>query len=193
MVASEERVAFFGGSFNPPHVGHVLAVAHVLAADAVDRVLVAPVGAHVFGKDLETFEHRAAMCRLAFGDVSGSEISTVEATLPAPNRTLETLRFLQTAHPQWRLRLMVGADALKDAHRWHRFDEVCRLAPLLPLGRVGVPRNDAPAPVLPEISSTHVRELLAARTGDGSHFGDELSAWVPRRVLDYIAAQDLYR
>ncbi len=192
MSASEpERVAFFGGSFNPPHVGHVLAATYVLATGAVDRVLVAPVAQHVFGKDLETFEHRVAMCELAFRDVAGSEISAVESELPPPNRTLDTLRFLEGEHPDWRLRLMVGADALEEADRWHRFDEVCRVAPRLPLGRIGVPRDDAPAPVLPGVSSTRVRELLASR--DGSDFGSELDRAVPRTVLDYIAAEGLYR
>ena len=192
MVAHEaQQVAFFGGSFNPPHVGHVLAATYVLATRAVDRVLVAPVAHHVFGKVLESFEHRVAMCELAFRDVAGSEISFVESTLKPPNRTLDTLGFLQREHPAWGLRLMVGADALEEAHRWHRFDEVCRLAPLLPLGRVGVPRDDAPAPVLPGVSSTRVRELLASR--DDPERRDELSMCVPRAVLDYIDAEDLYR
>lgn len=192
MAASElKRVAFFGGSFNPPHVGHVLAATYVLSTGAVDRVLVAPVAQHVFGKDLEPFDHRVAMCELAFRNVVGCEISAVERELAPPNRTLDTLRFLEGEHPDWRLRLMVGADALEEADRWHRFDEVCRVAPLLPLGRVGVPQDNAPAPVLPGISSTRVRELLASR--HGSDFGSELGGSVPRVVLDYIVAEGLYR
>ena len=61
------RVALFGGSFNPPHVGHVLAVTYALSVGLVERVLVVPVFEHALGKRLAPFEHRVEMSRRAFG------------------------------------------------------------------------------------------------------------------------------
>ncbi|MCC6215105.1 MAG: nicotinate-nicotinamide nucleotide adenylyltransferase [Polyangiaceae bacterium] len=183
-------VAFFGGSFDPPHVAHVLAACYALAVEELDTVLVVPVLGHAFGKPLAPFEHRVHMAELAFQGVRGAEISGVERALPAPSYTLHTLRHLATTHPSWRLRLLIGADVLDDAPRWHAFDEVCELAQPLVLGRRGVERSDAPRPWLPEVSSTRVRELLG-RAGDADAAA-ELAACVPRSVLRHIAEHGLY-
>jgi nicotinate-nucleotide adenylyltransferase len=211
---ADVRLGVFGGSFDPPHVAHVLAVQAVLASGEVDRVLVLPVHGHAFGKRMESFEHRARMCRLAFGDVAGAEVSELERELPPPNYTLHTLEALQRRHPEAELRLVVGGDVLRDRGKWYHWDEVTRLAPLIALGRVGVSTSDAPAPALPDVSSTEVRAWLARRapapkaaagesaisasTGSGETPSDaearrRLVEVVPRKVLDYIDEHDLYR
>ena len=77
------RVALFGGSFNPPHMGHVLAVAYVLGVGLVDRVLVVPVFEHALGKQLVPFQHRLEMARRAFGWLPRVEVSTIEEQLGA--------------------------------------------------------------------------------------------------------------
>ncbi len=188
MAAEEKRrVAFFGGSFNPPHVGHVLAVAYALSTAPVDEVLVVPVHRHPFSKELIPFADRLAMCRLAFGWLPGAVISTVEEELGGESLTLRTLEHLTAQHPDWSLRLLVGADVLGDLHKWHRWDRVSALAPPLVLGRAGIERSDAPEPMLPRVSSTEIRTAL----GKGDL--DALRALVPSRVLDHIAAAGLYR
>ncbi|HEX9294516.1 MAG TPA: nicotinate (nicotinamide) nucleotide adenylyltransferase, partial [Polyangiaceae bacterium] len=75
------NVFLFGGSFNPPHVAHVLAVAYVLATQDADRVIVIPCYRHPFRKDLAPFEHRFAMCELAMGWLPRTSISAVEQEL----------------------------------------------------------------------------------------------------------------
>jgi nicotinate-nucleotide adenylyltransferase len=180
-------VAVFGGSFNPPHLAHVLAVATVLTTTDVRRVLVVPAYRHPFAKSLAPYEERLAMCELAMGWMPNVEISRVEEELGGESRTLRTLEHLKNAHPSWSLRLVLGADVLLESHKWHRFDDVCALAPPLVLGRVGVAHPQSPTPVLPDISSTEVR----ARLADGKF--DELAAIVPRAVLAHIRAHGLYR
>ena len=115
----------------------------------IDRALVVPVFEHAFDKSLASFDHRVRMCELCMLERPNITVSRLEATLAPPNYTLNTLRALLALHPEYRLRLVVGADVLQDAGRWHRFDEVIALAPLLPLGRVGVSCEAAPAPVEP--------------------------------------------
>lgn len=182
-----KRVAIYGGSFNPPHVGHVLAVTYTLVAQPVDEVLVVPCYVHPFAKELASFDERFAMCELAMGWLPGVSVSRVEAELGGESRTLRTLEHLQAQHPDWSMRLLVGADILNDASKWHGFDRVTALAPLLVLGRAGVAAAGAPQPLLPEVSSTQIRAMFAAGERD------RLSELVPRVVIEHAVRRGLYR
>ncbi len=184
------RVAIFGGSFNPPHVGHVLAAAYVLACAPIDRVLVVPTFRHPFGKPLTDFDDRVAMCRLAFADLPRAEVSDVEATLGGASLTVRTLAHLQAANPSWRMRLVVGADVLAELSSWSEPERVRALAPLLPLARAGhpTPAGAATYPaVLPDVSSTEMRAALAS--GDRAR----VEPWLPGAVVDYAIERGLYR
>jgi len=177
-------VAVFGGSFNPPHVGHVLAVAYVLSTYDVERVVVVPAHKHPFGKPLASFDDRVRMCELAMAPLPRAEVSRIEETLDG--LTLHTLEALRAAHGEWNLRLVMGADVLLESDKWFRFDEVRKLAPPIVLGRAGITSPDAPIPLLPELSSTHVRELAAAKAWDA------LEPIVPRAVASYLRKRGLY-
>jgi nicotinate-nucleotide adenylyltransferase len=179
-----QTVAVFGGSFNPPHVGHVLAVAYVLSTCEVDRLVVVPAHKHPFGKPLASFDDRVRMCELAMSPMPGVEVSRIEETLDG--LTLHTLEALRRAHDDWNLRLVMGADILLEADKWFRFDEVRKLAPPIVLGRAGITSVDAPLPLLPELSSTHVRDLVTAKAWD------DLTSIVPRAVLAHIRERGLY-
>lgn len=183
-------VALFGGSFNPPHIGHVLAAAYVLSTGVVERVVAVPVFEHALRKSLEPFEHRVEMTRRAFGLLSGVEVSEIEAELGAPSRTLSTILALEARHPDWALRLMVGSDILTEIHQWHAFEEIERRAPPLVLARAGANASGAPT-LLPEVSSTEVRGLLG-RSRANEQLEPELRALVPRAVLDYVREHLLY-
>jgi nicotinate-nucleotide adenylyltransferase len=180
------RVAIFGGSFNPPHIGHALACALLLSVEDVDQVVVVPTFRHPFAKALAPFADRLAMCELAMGWIPGVEVSAVESELGGESRTLHTLEHLARSRPDWQLRLVIGADILAEAHRWYGFDTISVLAPPIVLGRAGVTAPGAGPPLLPDISSTQVRALVAAQAWT------ELRALVPRRVLDYVRERDLY-
>jgi nicotinate-nucleotide adenylyltransferase len=180
-------VGVFGGSFNPPHVSHVLACALVLSTEPFDKLLVVPAYKHPFAKSLAEFEDRAAMCELAMGWLPKVEVSRVEQELGGESRTVRTLEHLKNAHPDWELRLVIGADILNEATRWFGFDRIKTIAPLCVLGRRGHEHADAPMPILPEISSTEVRTAIAEkRAKDVAHL-------VPRAVLEHIDRHALYR
>jgi nicotinate-nucleotide adenylyltransferase len=206
------RVALFGGSFNPPHVGHVMAITYVLATEAIDSVVVVPVFEHALGKPLVSFEHRLRLAELAFSWLPRVSVSALEAELGAPSRTLRTIEALAARNPDWRLRLMVGSDILVELDQWHAFDRIKQLAPPLVMARAGQPppakhghlppQAHAPRPaaaqqavgavqVLPEVSSTHVRTLLVNRGTQAA--ASELRALVPRSVLEYVDEHGLYR
>jgi nicotinate-nucleotide adenylyltransferase len=182
----EANVAIFGGSFNPPHVAHVLAIVWVLTSEDVDQVMVVPTFRHPFAKALAPFEDRVRMCELAVGWIPGVAVSRVEEQLGGDSRTLHTLEHLAALHPDWRMRLVMGADLVLEADKWFRFDRVREIAPPLVLGRIGFDVDGAPGAVLPAVSSTDVR----ARIAEG-RWG-ELSALVPRSVLRYVKEHRLY-
>lgn len=187
MAPPRSRVALFGGSFNPPHIGHVLAAAYVLGIGWVDRVLVVPVYEHALGKRLERFEHRVEMARRAFGWLPAVDVSTIEATLGAPSRTLRTVQALEQEHPEWALRLLVGSDITGEIEKWHAYDEIARRAPPLVLERAGAPGQPGALQLLPAVSSTQVRSLLATPEQP-----PELEVLLPSGVLRYAREHGLY-
>ncbi len=185
-MSRASRVAVFGGSFNPPHVAHVLAVSVVLCTYDVDKVLVVPTYRHPFAKTLAPYEDRVRMSELAMGWLPKVEVSRVEEALGGESRTLRTLEHLRATEPTWQLRLVMGADLLAESHKWFGFEAISAIAPPLVLGRVGVDVPGAPVPVLPAISSTDVRAKIAANAWE------DLAPIVPREVLAHIRSRGLY-
>jgi nicotinate-nucleotide adenylyltransferase len=179
-------VAIFGGSFNPPHLAHVLALAVVHARFEVGRILVVPTYRHPFAKSLAPYEDRVRMCELAMGWLPRVEVSRVEEELGGESRTLRTIEHLRTRYPGTQLRLVIGADIMVESSKWYGFDRIMELAPPIVLGRVGVAYPNAPTPVLPAISSTEIRSKLGA-----GELG-ALEELVPKAVLDYARSRALY-
>jgi len=186
-----KSVAIYGGSFDPPHISHVLAAVYAQKIGGFERVLVVPVFEHAFHKQLTTFPHRIRLCELAFAGIEGVEVSPVERDLATPSLTLRTLEHLAALHPEWSMRLLVGSDVLGETAKWHAFDRVTKLAPPYVVARPGYEHPDARAALLPDVSSTRIREALAAPS-DADHAA-LLAASVPRAVLSYIAEHGLYR
>jgi len=181
------ETAVLGGSFNPPHVGHVMAAYWVLATQGVSEVWMLPSYVHPFGKALAPFEDRVRMCELAAAPVRGLHVCAAEAELagdPLVGRTVRTLEHLVAKHPDRRFALVVGADILRETDKWYRFDRIRELARLVVVGRAG--HEGAPgAPALPAVSSTEIRARLAR--------GEDVGGLVPRRVLDHVRERGLYR
>ncbi len=178
-------VGVFGGSFNPPHVGHVLATAYALSVARVERVVVVPVFRHPFSKELAPFEDRMAMCELAFEVLPKVTVSDVERELGGESLTLRTVTHLAEVHPGWSLRLLIGSDVVPDLPKWHRWDRISEIAPPVVFERAGATLRPDRA-LLPEISSTDIRALFAR--GDT----EDVDRVVPARVASYVRARGLY-
>lgn len=186
------RIALFGGSFNPPHVGHLLGALYVRAVADVDAVWLMPAFRHPFGKVLASFDDRVALCESLAALVDGVEVTRIEEDVESDGRTIHTVEHLKRCFPQHSFRLVIGTDILHEAHRWYEFDRLVQLAPLLVLGRSG---HHAPADrftnatfvdavPMPEVSSTEVRRRLAS--------GEDVSGLVPRPVIEIIEQRGLY-
>lgn len=153
------RVAFFGGSFDPPHRGH-LAVARA-ARDALqlDSVLFAPVGAQPLKPHGSTasFADRVAMTRLAIADEPDFAVSLVDTPTPTgrPNFTIDTLERLRAELPGGgTLFCLMGADSFHGLRQWHRGAEIPFVAPLIVASRPGQPLTDLAAALPPGLAIT---------------------------------------
>jgi nicotinate-nucleotide adenylyltransferase len=136
------RIAFFGGSFDPPHRGHVAVARAARTALGLDTVLFAPVGAQPLKQAgaTATFEDRLEMTRLAIAGEPGLEISLADApiTTGGPNYTLETLERLRfELGPECALFFLMGADSFFGLRKWHRAAEIPFVAPLIVASRPG--------------------------------------------------------
>jgi nicotinate-nucleotide adenylyltransferase len=151
-----------------------------------------PVYEHAFHKALAPFEHRVAMCRSCFAALGAVEVSDVEAALPRPSYTERTLERLAQGSPGARLRFVMGSDALSDTDKWHDYRRVVELAPPFVLARRGHERPELGPAVLPDVSSSRVRELFARGASDRAA-RRELEALVPSAVIAYADARGLYR
>lgn len=190
------RVAVFGGSFNPPHVGHQLVALWVLETADVDELWFVPAFVHPFEKPLAPFEDRRRMCERAAAALGPRvRVSDIEAQLGGPSRTLRTIQKLTEAHPDVELALIIGEDLVDESATWHGAEELRRLVPFIVVGRMGrtAPQStqappsapDGVTPIaIPDVSSTAIRVALGQ--------GRPVSAWVPRMVLAYIVERGLY-
>ena len=127
-----------------------------------------------------------------FGSLAGVEVSDVEATLPRPSFTERTLECILRERPDARLRFVMGSDALADTDKWHDYARVVELAPPVVLARRGHERPELGPAVLPDVSSTRVRELFSRGASD-REARRELEALVPARVIGYVDEHALCR
>lgn len=187
-MSPDSPIGLLGGSFNPPHLAHVMVAAWALAGGEVGEVWVMPTGGHPFGKQLLPFDERLELCRLAF-QCFGERVRIIDVERePVTHYSIDTLRRLQSLHPGRRWRWIMGSDTLADARQWKQFDELMRQAPPLLVPRAGhLPPEQAAAEfALPDISSTLLRRLLAGRRLEG------IENLIPRPVLARILERGLY-
>ena len=137
-----QRVGFFGGSFDPPHFGHLAIARAACAALHLDTVLFAPVGAQPLKPrgSSASFQDRVAMTRLAIAGECYFSLSLADAPRPggAPNYTVDSLKKLESALlPGSELFCLLGADSFLALSRWHRAAEIPFVAPLIVASRPG--------------------------------------------------------
>ncbi|MGH9604335.1 MAG: nicotinate (nicotinamide) nucleotide adenylyltransferase [Terracidiphilus sp.] len=187
-TSGRRSVAYFGGSFDPPHLGHLAVARAARQALGLDRVLFAPVGTQPLKPRgaSASFADRVAMTRLAIEDEPGFELSLEDAPKPegAPNYSVETLEELRRALPSGcALYLLMGADSFFGLRRWHRAAEIPFVAPLIVASRPGQPLDGlkaalpagltmeaAPAPLETHAGVAICPFLLRSRAGANAPF-----------------------
>ena len=182
-------IALYGGSFNPPHMGHQMACVYLLEALGADGVWLVPSWSHPFGKTLAEFSQRIAMCeRLARPLGDRVQVSSVEQELGGAGHTYDTIAHLQNTHPELHFSLAVGADIISESGQWHRWNDIEAMVPIIVIGRSGYEAQGYDDNIstleLPRVSSTEVRKRLSENKS--------VKGLVPLSVARYVEEHHLY-
>ena len=201
-----KKIGIYGGSFDPPHYGHVIAVKEARRSLDLDQVLVIPaaVPPHKAASVKTTPVQRLEMTRLAFAAVPFAEVRDDELRRSGPSYTADTVAALREEFPEDRFYLITGADMFLTVQNWWHAEEILSSCTIVGLSRedgqteelkehaiwmghrFGAATEVVENPVV-EISSTALREAL--RDGDAA----ELGKYLPEPVAEYIAREGLYR
>lgn len=197
------RIGVFGGTFDPPHLGHLAAAQETCSVAGIERVLFAPAGRNPLKLDAptSTVEQRLAMTELAIADNPAFAISRADAERAGPSYTVDLLeRLRDELGPGCQLAFIVGMDVLHELHRWHRPDRVLELARVIAVTRPGQSALEATA-LEARLPGTAGR-ITVVRTAGVAISSRELRArvrsgqpiryLVPDAVAAYIAEHRLY-
>lgn len=193
-----KKVGIFGGSFNPPHIAHLIIAETIRDQFALDQILWIPnyIPPHKATAGENDALHRLRMVELAIEDHSPFCTSTIEIDRKGKSYTRDTLQTLQASNPDSKYYLIIGGDSLRDFMSWHKPLEIIEKAPLIVYDRPGVQTDTldlpgrvqervsiASAPLL-DISSTQIRSTVA--------LGYSIRYLVPDNVHHYIKQHNLY-
>jgi nicotinate-nucleotide adenylyltransferase len=200
-----ERIGIFGGSFNPVHLGHLVAAQDALEHMGLFRVIFLPVAQppHKPARPLAPASDRLEMLRLAIADDPRFEVSDEEIARGGVSYTVDTLRRFRARYPAATLYFLVGGDSLMELHTWRDILAVLNLAEIVTVTRPGIPLEQLTTETLrlPEpwparlaanvvaghrldISSTDIRNRVAR--------GRSIRYLVPAAVERYIRAHQIY-
>lgn len=178
------RIGLLGGTFDPPHVGHLIVARDVLESLALDRLIVVPAARPPHREAVLDAETRLDLVREAFQDDPRIEVSDVELCRPGPSWTVDTLEWARREFAPDVLYLIVGADQLRVFGEWREPDRILELARLAVMTRPGEDTGEAEFAcdrvdvTRVDLSSTQVRSLLDA--------GRSVRYLVPERLRERI-------
>ncbi len=196
------KTGVFGGTFDPPHIAHLVLAAEATQQLELDRVLwvLTPHPPHKPDKPITNIELRLLLLEAALADQPFFELSRVDIDRPAPHYAVDTMLLLREVYPEDRLIYLMGGDSLKELPDWHRPEEFITQCDglgvmLRPGAVIDIPRLEQELPgiaekvrfigtPLLEISSSDIRKRIAKR----GHF----RYFIPERVHQIIQQHELY-
>ncbi|HEY3474718.1 MAG TPA: nicotinate-nucleotide adenylyltransferase [Anaerolineales bacterium] len=197
-----ERVGLFGGTFDPPHVGHLILASEAKSQLELTRVLwtVTPDPPHKQDQTITPLQHRLAMVRLAIDDDPSFELSDIELNRPGPHYTIDTIKLLAERNPGAEIVPILGGDSLNDLPTWHQPKEILYAAHW-----VGVMRRPGEEANLQELerelpgitSKVHyvdapLLEIASREIRSRAATGKPFRYYLPESVYEYIERHHLY-
>ncbi len=195
------RLGILGGTFNPPHLGHLVCAQEAHSQLGLDRVLFVParIPPHKPVEHEPGPEHRLEMCRLAVADDARFAVSDMELQREGPSFTLDTLKKLSTRTPQDELVLILGGDIAAGLTEWHEPEQVLALATVAIAERRGTPRDEVDRTLAQLPGGDRARFFAMPRIGISSTMlrrrvsaGEPIRYFAPDSVEGYIQRHGLY-
>ena len=201
-MKNNEKVGIFGGSFSPPHIGHIRAARAFVESEQLDRLLVIPVflPPHKSADGVVSPEHRLNMCRLAFGDIEGADVEDCEIKRGGNSYTVDTLEYL-TRHNR-KLVMLCGTDMFLTLDKWYNFRRIFELTKIAFIRRENDPACEAllrekteeycrlysaeiseVVATATEISSTDIRGAIKLGEAEGKFLTPEVNAYIKEHKL----------
>ncbi len=192
LTTEKKRVGILGGTFNPPHLGHLVMAEQVGKQLGLQKVLFLPTNEPPHKKQDPSISpaHRKKMIQLAIQDNPLFEFEGVELERTGKSYTIETIQQLKERNPHDEFYFIIGGDMVATLADWHRIDELVQLVQFVAIKRLGY-EETTPYPVIwvdsPEIgiSSTMIRKKIKS--------GCTVNYLVPQPTLEYIKKEGLYR
>jgi nicotinate-nucleotide adenylyltransferase len=186
------RLGIFGGSFDPPHVGHLLVVADAFETLRLDHLVFVPAAVQPLkaGQAAANARQRLEMVRLLVDDDPHLSVDPVEIEREGLSYTVDTLAAFAERHPEAERFFLVGRDVLASFGQWRDPERVLQLATLAVMQRAG---ETGPVPAGAVRIETRRVDLSSTEIRDRVRTGRTIRGFVPEAVAAYIAAQRLYR
>jgi nicotinate-nucleotide adenylyltransferase len=203
MARMTARVGVLGGTFDPPHIGHLVIAQQALTQLNLSQVIFAPSRQppHKMGQAITSIEHRLEMVRLAIGADPCFALSRVDVDREGPTYSVDALRILREGWDKdTEIYFLMGMDSLASILSWHKPAELIRLCKLAVFARPGFNADiDALEKKLPGIRGRVVflsappLEISATEIQRRVHAGESIRDLVPPMVAEYIETNGLYR
>jgi nicotinate-nucleotide adenylyltransferase len=196
------RVGILGGTFNPPHLGHLVCAQEAYLQLSLELVMLIParIPPHKPIQDEPGAGHRLELCRQAIDQDKRFAVSDLEVRRPGPSYTVDTLRELHSQAPDKELLLIVGGDVAAGLPQWYEPEEVLSLATLAVAKRRGTSRGAVETALSQLPGGARARFFRMPRIGVSSTMvrrrvqaGQPIRYLVPDAVASYIEAHHLYR
>jgi len=189
------KIGLYFGTFNPIHIGHMAIANYMVEFTEIQQLwfIVSPQNPFKEEKHLLKDYHRLAMVNQVIEDDNRFRASNIEFKLPRPSYTIDTLAYLQEAHPDHEFYLLMGSDNLKHFHKWKNADEILKNHHILVYPRPGVQMLNTDlhphihivnAPLM-EISASFIRQAIAD--------GKNISYFIPHKAYQYLTEMNFYR
>ncbi len=202
-----QNIGLFGGTFDPPHLGHLISAQAVAEALSLDQVIFIPSGNPPHKKDrgITPGEKRMDMLRLAIADNPRFQLSDWELRQTAATYTIHTVRYFQQTYPTGRLCWLVGADSLHDLPNWFEFEHLIDIVDIVTACRGGLDIEQILSNLKDRLSKTRFDKLrgslvktpgieIAAHViREKVRAKESIRYLVPPAVEQYIRQEGLYR
>lgn len=184
-----KRTGLLGGTFDPPHLGHLLIAEEVRLALGLEEIWFIPSNVPPHKQTLTRTNDRVQMVERAIADHPNFKMHTIELTRTGKSYTVDTMKSLQEMYPETRFSFIIGADMVEYLPKWHDIETLIETVQFVGVQRTGYSvETDLPVEIIDiplfDVSSTMIRERISS--------GVKVRYYLPEAVNGYIEEHELY-